>query len=284
MNPIKKAIEEAKYRIPRQLLERVFIDGSIFGRTNWRSNLDEQILALVVRPRVLVDCNLIGGTQELIPLQGLAFVSPPDYQWATVVHIPKDRTFNKSINSVLNVMFFNTAQIAGFAGASMLASGQGTSMFNPSASDNSALMAATAGVLAAMDKIPYTSTSRVQMCGENTILIRDGMTIPQNSYLRCVLANDENLTNLQLRSYRHFSNLVEHAIKAYIYNELIVQVDVAELRYGQQLGVFKEIVTSYADANTNYLDYLTNTWEKVAFMNDDETHLRFIKAVIGGYR
>ena len=284
MNPIKKAIEEAKYRIPRQLLERVFIDGSTFGRTNWRSNLDEQILALVVRPRVLVDCNLIGGTQELIPLQGLAFVSPPDYQWATVVHIPKDRTFNKSINSVLNVMFFNTAQIAGFAGASMLASGQGTSMFNPSASDNSALMAATAGVLAAMDKIPYTSTSRVQLCGENTILIRDGMTIPQNSYARVVLSNDENLTNLQLRSYRHFSNLVEHAIKAYIYNELIVQVDVAELRYGQQLGVFKEIVTSYADANSNYLDYLTNTWEKVAFMNDDETHLRFIKAVIGGYR
>jgi hypothetical protein len=138
--------------------------------------------------------------------------------------------------------------------------------------------------LSAFDKIPHTSTSRVQLIAENTILIRDGTAIPQNSFLRCVLANDDNLSNIQLRSYRHFSNLVELAIKSYIYNELVVQIDVGEIRYGQVLGVFKEIVTSYADAEVNYRDYLTETWEKVAFMNDDESHLRYLKLLIGGNR
>lgn len=284
MHPIKKAIEEVKYRIPRDLLQRVFIDSSRLGRNNWRANLDEQILALVIKPRVLVDCNMLGGTQQLIPLAGLAMETPPDYQWATVVHIPKERTQGKTINSVLHVVFFNSAQVAGYVGANLMGGGVIGAGFNPMSSDNSALTASMAGVLSAMDKIPQTSTANVQLIGENTILIRDGAIIPQYSFLRCVLADDEELSSLQLRSYRHFANLVEFAVKSYLYNELIIQIDAGELRYGQTLGVFKSILESYSDAEANYRDYLTNVWEKVAMMNDDTTFTRFQKLLIGGYR
>lgn len=282
MNPIKKALDEVKYRIPRQLLERVFIDGSAAWRAGPKATLDEQILNLVIRPRVMVDCNLVGGTQAIIPLEGLTHQKPMD--WITVIHIPKDRTDGRTINSVLDVMFFSSAAMTGYANSGLAGMGLmgGTSGY--SAVENSAMSSALSSVVGAMDKIPMVSTSRVQLISENTIMIKDGIALAPNSYLRCVLAEDENLSGLQLRSYRYFAKLVEYAVKAYLYNELVILVDTAELRYGQAVAAFKDVFMGYADAEANYQDYLTNTWEKVAFMNDHESHLRYLKLIIGGQR
>lgn len=278
MNPITKAVAEIKYRVPRAILEKVFIDGSTYWRSTQHSSIEKQIETLVIRPRVLVDCNLIGGTQALIPLEGLERESPTVQ--TTVIHIPKDRTRGLSINSVLNVSFFNSASGVGFGGGG----GYGGGVSYSAGQDQSAMMAAAAGVMSSFDKIPMTSTSRVQLIAENTILITDSLILPPGSVLRCILADDESLSSLQLRSYRHFSTLVEHAVKAYIYNALIVEMDTAELRYGQGIGMFKEIVSGYADANQNYQDYLRDVWEAVAFMNDDQTYRRYAKLMLGGNR
>lgn len=282
MNPIKKALDEVKYRIPRQLLERVFIDGSAAWRAGPKSTLDDQILNLVIRPRVMVDCNLVGGTQAIIPLEGLTHQKPLD--WITVIHIPKDRTDGRTINSVLDVMFFSSAAMTGYTTSGLAGMGMmgGTSGY--SAVENSAMSSALSSVVGAMDKIPMVSTSRVQLISENTIMIKDGIALAPNSYLRCVLAEDENLSGLQLRSYRYFAKLVEYAVKAYLYNELVILVDTAELRYGQAVAAFKDVFMGYSDAEANYEDYLTNTWEKVAFMNDQESYLRYLKLAIGGQR
>jgi len=98
------------------------------------------------------------------------------------------------------------------------------------------------------------------------------------------LANDENMSNIQIRSYPDFFKLVEFAVKSYIYNELIIQVDTAELRYGQAVGAFKDVLTSYSDAESNYQDFLSNTWRKVAFMNDATQMQRLLKLMIGTNR
>lgn len=282
MNPIRKAVYEMRARIPRQILEKVFVDGSRYYRNNLQTSLEEQIETLVIRPRVLVDCNLIGGQEVLVPLAGLVQERPLDY--TTVINIPKDRTQGRSINSVLNVTFFNSAAIAGYVGAGVVGMGSLGGGTGYNGRDNSAMTATAASVMAAMDKIPMTSTSRVQLIAENTILIRDGINIPDNSFLRCVVASDENLSGLPMRAYRYFSQLVEYAVKAYIYTELIIELDAGELRYGQNLGIFKEIVSSYADANQNYVDYLSTTMEKVFLQSDDETQARFLKLIMGGPR
>ena len=282
MSPIKKAIMEVRYRVPPQLLEKVFVDCSQFYRTTGRASMEDQIETLVIRPRVLVDCNLVGGVETLIPLLDLEQQRP--LQYTTVIHIPKSRTQGKSINSVLNVTFFNSAAIAGYAGAGIVGMGSMGGGTGYNGSDNSALMAATAGMMSAFDKIPMTSTSRVDLIAENTILINDGINLPNNSYLRCILANDEDLSGLQLRSYPFFCNLVEYAVKAYIYNQLIITMDTGELFYGQNLGVFKEIVTSYADANQNYNDYLRDVMQAVFIHQEPLQSLRLIKLLVGGNR
>lgn len=285
MSPIAKAIQETKWRIPAELLHAAFIDNSRYGRLNAGASLEDQMLTLVVRPRVMVDCNLVGGITQLIPLYGLGMELVDNAQWSTVMRIPKERTFGKSIMTVEDVSFFSVAAASSYVGGAIANGNISGTSYSPSASDNSAMMAAITGVLSAQDKIPYTSTSRIELINENTILLRDGWPLEQQvGFLRCKLENDENMNNIQPSSYRYFAQLVEYAIKAFIYNRLKIQVDVGELRAGATIGAFRDILDSYSDANQNYQDYLTNTWAKVAFMNDDYAYARYLSMLVGSNR
>ena len=61
-------------------------------------------------------------------------------------------------------------------------------------------------------------------------------------------------------------------------------MDKGRLEGGAELGRFREVIDSYSDAEEQYQDYLLNTWQKVAFMNDRESYERFTKMMIGAYR
>jgi hypothetical protein len=279
MNPIAKAIQEVKYTIPLEILEKAFIDGSRYWRPTLLNSLEAQIENLVVRPRVLIDMNLISGQEVLVPLEGLIFERP--YQYTTVISIPKSRTQQRRINSVRNVTFFNVAAIGGLYGG---LSGLSSNVPGLAAEDNTAAVSVTASLMASFDKIPQTSTSHVSLIAENTILINDGLMIPSNSFLRCALETDENLSSLPLRSYRYFSTLVTHAVKAYIYNLLVIKMDKGEIFFGAELGRFKEIVDSYVDSNQNYMDFLREKMESTLLMSDEASYNRYIKMVVGGQR
>ena len=267
MSALSKAVDEVKFRIPRAILETVFIK----RMARWRQtpmSIDEHILNEVIRPRVMVDCNLCGGTEVFIPLDGMPVERGNDY--TSVYRIPKDRTQGRSILSVLNITFSDPTKVSSYGVAA--------------GSQNSTMMQASQAVMDAMGSIPVTSTAYVQLIGENVVMVRDTVVLPANIYLRCVLQNDENMSHLQLRSYRHFSKLCEYAVKAYIYNEYVITMDMGELHAGQNLGRFKEVVDSYADCEELYQTYLVEHMEKVQFMNDRETWTRHLRLLIGGYR
>jgi hypothetical protein len=267
MNPIQKALFEMTRRIPPAVLRTVFMERV----ERWRDapkSIDEQIMSLVIRPRVLVDCNLVGGREIWVLLDGCRIGGDGVYE--SVFRVPKERTNGASIMAVLNVSFTDPSRISA---AGIAANGQ-----------NNMMLQAGQAVMDAMGMIPQTSTARIDLIGENTVLVRDVMTMPANAYLRCLVANDENMNNLQLRAYHHFVKLVEYAVKSYIYNFYIVDLDIGELRGGQQLGVIKTIIDGYADAEENYQTYLREKWTKVAHMNDNERWNRTLRALLGGNR
>lgn len=267
MGPLSKCIDEVKFRIPRAILEAVFIKRA----QHWRltpASLDEHILNEVVRPRVLVDCNLVGGTEVFIPLDGVPLERGNDY--TTVYRIPKDKTQGRSIMSVLNITFSDPTKVSSYGVAA--------------GAHNSILMQAGQAVMDAMGSMPVTSTAYVQLIGENVVMVRDTVVLPANIYLRCLLENDENMSHLQLKSYRDFSKLVEYAVKAYIYNEYVIPMDMGELYGGQALGRFKEIIDSYADAEELYQNFITEKWQKISLMNDREQWTRFLRLGMGGFR
>lgn len=267
MTPITKALDEIKNRIPRAILEVVF-DTRTWASKNIPISIDEQIMLKVIRPRVMVDIDLVGGIEARISLDGLPQIQTNDY--TIVVRIPKEKTQGRSISSVLNLTFSDPHAISNFGTASL--------------SNNSFMLNAAQGLVDAHGAIPNASAGRCQLIGDNVVMVSELYLMPANAYLRCILANDSQLSHLQMASYPAFADLCVMAVKAYIYNEHIVKMDMGELRGGQSIGVFKSIIESYADQDELYREYLKGPWRRVAKMNDMESWDRIIRSRVSGNR
>lgn len=269
MNAVEKALSDLRFHIPPAVLKTVF-DDRIHGnyRQQMSVSVNDQIMHSVIRGRVLSDCSLVGTVEHEVPLASVQAMEISNNE--VVYRIPKNLTQNRSIISAINITFIDpTASI-------------GTGGWNQCGV--SAPQTAAQNVMDSFSPVPIVSTSSLTIIGENTVLVRDVTRIPSNSYLRCILQKDEAMSHIQPRSFRAFAKLVEYAVKAYIYNEYIVEMDMAELRGGRALGKFRDIIEEYSDANQMYDDYLTEKWEKIERMNDPITHHRFIRQLVGGPR
>lgn len=270
MTPITKLLSEARFRIPIEILNEVFLP----KQTYWRGptpSLDEMIKSKVITPRILVDANLVMGIMAMIPLEG---IKPQEAdQFMTVYHIPKDRTQGKTISSVLSVSYLTPAMISRMPALANFAS----------CSITPSMMAAQA-MIDSMSPIPVSSSAKAELVAENTVVIRDLMPILGSTFIRCILDADENLSNLRHTAYPIFCKLGILAIKSYIYNNRVISMDQGQIQFGSNIGRFKEIIDGYADAEEMYQEFLVGPWAKVAMMNDHETHSRLIKLGAGGYR
>lgn len=274
MSIIRHAIAKVKQTIPLQILRKTFAPKIPTWVQTSSYNLDFQIETQVIREIVLPDCNVVGGKEENINIGDIPWQEVgPDL----VVRIPKIKTQNRSIVSVKEVIFAGTSAMGYYA-----SSQQATNNAAVNPNDRSSMMGALSSLLAAQDNIPVISTGSVELIGENTILIRNCGYLQPSSAARVVLEYDDELSNISHRSYNHFAKLVEYATKAKVYNDLIIAMGSSEIEGGFELGIFKEIVSGYADAQENYQTYLSGPWARVAWMNDSSRYERLIKMSIGG--
>jgi hypothetical protein len=265
MNPIKIALNNITYAIPNLILEEAFKD-TISNHRPAPISLEARITNKVIKPRVLIDTNLVGGRMAIIPLVGLR----PEYvSNGLIFTIPPERTQFLSIMSVLSVNYLPNQHLFYNAYNAM----------NTCDANNPLLQVANR-VGMSMDNIPIVSTATADIIGENVILIQNVNPTLANYAVRCILANDPNFNNLNPRSIPAFSKLCTLAVKSYIYNILIVKIDVAYLQGGMELGAFKNIVETYSDAEEQYQTHLNEIWGAVAFMNDSARYERFIRLQI----
>ena len=271
MNALIYSINEIQQQIPFEILTAGFTIDDTAESINMTS-LDDKILRKLLRKRVLIDTNIVGGIEAIIPLNSI----PPSYYeyFYTVYNIPPELTMNKEIISALNITSMpgngifsgNGSGQGNFGGMNM---SQGNALVNVANRIGNA--AAPTGVL---------SNAHIEIVGYNTILIYANYRILMNYGLRVVLENDSNLNNIQPRSYKAFSLLCVLATKAYIYNKLIVALNSGYLSSGQDLGVFKSIIESYSDAEEQYRTYLNEKIGAILYMNDTTRHNRFIASMI----
>lgn len=268
MSAIKYALNQLRFRIPAELLRVAFAN----ELPHWRQapvSLDELITTKVIRGRVFDDIDTVGGEHVLIPLLGLA-TNRVDVN-TIIYEIPPERINYRTIMSVLSVHYYmySLGQMSG---------PMGNGFYTGQYSND--LLSVGNRIMEAAGTIPPTSSATCEMIAHNTILVRDLNRVVSTYMIRCVLGNDENLANLNPRSYGKFADLIELAVKSYIYNHMVVKIDNAFLTGGQELGSIKQLVEGYADAEEMYQTYLREKWTKVAFMNDKGRHRRFISVQI----
>ena len=262
MNAITKSLEDIRYNIPLEVLNIAFKAGN---RNSWSAtpiSLEERITASVIRSRVLVDCNLVGGIEKVINLAKAQVTYV--YNLDTLYKIPKVLTDNKSITSVLSF-------IPGTLNADAISSiGYGTTneLVNAGNRIGDAIGANYPQVEANMEII-----------GDNLVVVKYSVFPSVPGSLRVTVGNDENLENISPRSYINFSKLVTLATKAYIYNKLLIELDRGYLLGGQELTTVTNYVESLSDSNELYLEYLNTVWRKTSVMNDTEVFSRYIRAM-----
>lgn len=267
MNPVTNALRRVRESIPPEILEKTF-NANIRSYDQYKPSLlvsiDKRIRERIIDSRVRVDCNLMGGQEITVPLDGL---SPRMIDLFNFVYqIPKTLTQGKSITSVLSVSFGGMT-LNGYSG------------LNPNYSAGTADN--VMNVLNSAKPVPVVSTANAQLIEENTVLISDTIAVPRNLYLRCWVENDYEFTNIKPPSYECFARLVIFATKAYIYNNTLIAMDKAFIYAGGELGRYAEVVDSYSDADQNYQDELKR-WRRVAMLNNHIAHRRMTRRLLGG--
>lgn len=284
-NPITYALMDIKRNIPGQILSRFFMPVRYhqLRRDPFMPNsVDDMIIEKVINGQVRLDCDIAGASEVTIDLRGLQLeiIDRDKY----VIHIPKERTNGRVITSALALIYYGLENVGmAMTGAANVNMGMATMGKNGcSCSDGSQLP--ISGLMNQYKPLMMSQTSNVRVVDGHTILISDLITPTPNAYLRCVLAHDSTFSTLSPPAWKHFGKLCTLATKQYIYTQHILDIDMAELTGGQELGKFKEIVESYSDAGEQYEEFYHEKWRKIQFMSDEARHQRFMKAMVGRYK
>lgn len=266
MNCLIYSINEIQNTIPYEILNAGFTIDEVPETVNLTS-LGDKILRKVIKKRVLLDANIVGGIETIIPLNSVA----PSYteNYYTVYQIPPELTMNKEIISVLNITRTPSGGLLyGGIGVSTVF-GQNQAVTNVANRIGDSV--SSSGIL---------SNAHLELVGYNTVLVYAHFRVLSSFGLRVILENDSNLNNIQPRSYKAFSLLCILATKAYLYNKLIVPINSGYLASGQDLGVFKSILESYSDAEEQYRTYLEEKMGSILFMNDTTRYNRMLASMI----
>lgn len=271
MNALLYCINEVKNQIPSEILVPGFCIDEPAGIVNLTS-LDEKITRKCLKARVLVDANIVRGIELIVSLGNI----PPSYSedYYTIYQIPPEAVMNKEIMSALSLTYVPNAFFSGAGSLSI--TGNGNNSYQPF----NATMNAANRIGSAATDTSVLSNAHLELVAYNTIAVYANYRQLANFGVRVTLENDNNLQNISPRSYKALSYLCVLAVKAYIYNKLIIKINMGYLQGGQELGQFKNILDSYQDAEEQYRTFLNDKWRSVAFMNSTSSYNRYIRSML----
>lgn len=265
-NPVTRATFVARRSIPEAIITQVFGQpASPYARAV--PNIDEEIARLVIRPRVIVDCDILGGQEITVRVAECEVERTADN--LTVITVPKTLTQGKSITSWLSLSLMDTLSAAASYGGA-----------NFNACSVTSLGTAALAVANSYSNMNRMHTGRLEPIGENTVLVHDSNLISSFGTLKVIVANDQDMNNLPYRFYIHFTRLCTLAVEAYVFWKLDVDLDEGKVKSGFNIGAFRRKIDSYADSEQKYQDYLDEKWQKVAIIADRASYLALARSTL----
>lgn len=268
VSPITKALQEIHFRIPNEILVDTFINTSLGAQTTGES-IDGIILSTVIRPRVMVDCNILGGRELKIELASCESQVLED-GYSVIYRVPKQLTNGRSIISALSIVPYNDAY-----GSSC---GSTPPMLGSPTEGNLVGMAERAMMSTSQ---PYMGfNANLDLIGENTVLAKYYQQVTVNGTMRVRVENEVNMNNLQPAAYHTFADLAVLATKSYIYNKMYVLRNRAELVGGQTLDSIRNYLDTLSDSEELYQETLRTKWVITAMANDDERMTHYLNLIM----
>lgn len=242
-DPIQLALQRIYFKIPREILDATFTP------MIRQMTLDMCIINDVIHSVVLPDCNNGGGKLTKIPLtiQNAICLDPPipyslgvSNTWSVYRILPHARE-NRSINAAISIRIPYSLAGNGIGDQSIAGMGTGRHL-----SDMACL------ALNSHTHTDHIATPTPILLAGDVVKLNPPQLSHLDWILECRIAYDENFTNMDVNIIPTFGELVVAAVKAFIYNKMIFAIDRTYLSGGQELGIFKQIVESYADQYDRY--------------------------------
>ena len=233
-------------------------------------SLTEKIMQEVIRPVVLKDLKNISGKHVLIPLTDDKIIGRSQGMFGGQVvtyYIKPEAIENRDIVSALSVSYTPYLMSASNNMASAA-----SSFYN----NYSDMSSTSMRLMDSASSVPIVSTANVELVGTHTVVVRNTLHESRLFDLRCVISSDDDANIFTARATRHVRQLCIYAIKAYIYNKLIVELDSGFLQGGRELSAIKNKVEEWADSVELYETYLRTNMSKAAFSQDFTRMNRFI--------
>lgn len=244
-NTIDLLLAHVVSHIPPQILQFAFPVGS--SGVGLPVPMHEQILARVMRARVLKDCNLLGGKGKYInllpeyleethnqqghnPLAGYHL----SYSLHRIPPAQRDNMPIGEISEVLPMSIGRGSAVAGTAGYGMTSTMAGQQVLN------------------SITQQQYRSPPIAEAVAGDLIRLSPSQYAGLGWTLVVTLHYDADLTGLNSAAVLPFCTMMVHATKAYIYNQFILQLDQGFIQHGADYPGLRSVVDSYAGANDDY--------------------------------
>jgi hypothetical protein len=256
--PVEYAVKYIQRLIPEEMLRLAFRE---IGYPNTLIGTPERLKNKVIRDIVLTDCNLIAGQECRIPVEKCQILTSGETFY--VIKVPKELTNNKSIFSPLYTI--NMPYNLNTRNNLVNVAGSVQKLYNSNASTD------------------MMSNTRLELLGENTILLDNCSYLDQFLTLVVSVANEPDLRNLNPRAYVNFGKLCLYATRSFIYNKLKIEVNRNALIAGVGLDVVKEILDEYRDSEDLYQEYL-RTFQSILNMSRSDFTSQRITESISNFR
>lgn len=248
--------------------------------TNWSGNwyntvnsttVEQGILEKVIYRTVLPACNARGGKTEYIDLSGSTIRDLGN--GCIEVNVPEVVTGGRKIISVAEVYLGSMTSASGMLGMGIndtAVCGQG------SVSD---MTQSLIDGLSPSRMMPITYTN-IHMTGNNCFVIFGMNSGTFSMSAKMTLTYDEGLSSISTRHHELFADLVELAVKAYIYRSCRRPTNEAIRRSGVNLDDIRDDIAEFRGAWDEYKEMVKTTWTNAMAWSDRLSVHNNIKASV----
>ena len=278
MNAVQYAINRLfGSNIDDYLLELAFKKNP---NTNWSGNwynvvnsttVEQGIMEKVIHRTVLPACNARGGKTEYIDLNGSVIRDLGN--GCIEVNVPEVLTGGRKIISVAEVYLGSMTSASGMLGMGINDTG---TCGQGSVSD---MTQSLIDGLSPSRMMPITYTN-IHMTGNNCFVIFGMNSGTFSMSAKMTLTYDEGLSSISTRHHELFADLVELAVKAYIYRTCRRPTSEAIRRSGVNLDDIRDDIAEFRGAWDEYKEMVKTTWTNAMAWSDRLSVHNNIKASV----